>query len=136
MGLISRVSSRTYRNMNCVFCKIISGELPSKIVADYENILVFNDHRPAAQTHLLAIPKLCVRDMSCLSKDEIEKLKEKLLECAEKLNLDPAHSLIGYHTPRFVSVAHAHLHLINRKEDMGFISRMIFKTGTWWFKEF
>ena len=42
---------------NCIFCKIIAGEIPSSKVYDDEKMLVFKDIEPKAKVHLLAIPK-------------------------------------------------------------------------------
>lgn len=44
-------------NDNCLFCKIIKGEIPSAKVYEDENMLVFNDIEPKANVHLLAVPK-------------------------------------------------------------------------------
>ena len=43
--------------MNCVFCKIFSGEIPSNEVARTDDVLVFRDLNPQAPHHLLVIPK-------------------------------------------------------------------------------
>lgn len=42
---------------DCIFCKIISKEIPAEIVYEDETVLVFKDIRPAAPVHLLLIPK-------------------------------------------------------------------------------
>ena len=42
---------------NCIFCKIIKGEIPSQKVYEDEEILAFNDINPAAPIHVLVIPK-------------------------------------------------------------------------------
>ena len=42
---------------NCIFCKIIAGEIPSSKVYEDETMLVFKDIEPKAKVHLLAIPK-------------------------------------------------------------------------------
>lgn len=43
--------------MDCVFCKIIAGELPAKIVYDTDDLIVIYDMNPQAPVHLLVIPK-------------------------------------------------------------------------------
>jgi histidine triad (HIT) family protein len=43
--------------MNCLFCKIINKEIPSKIVFEDDNILAFEDVNPQAPIHILVIPK-------------------------------------------------------------------------------
>lgn len=42
---------------NCIFCKIIKGEIPSNKVYEDEDVLAFNDINPAAPIHVLVIPK-------------------------------------------------------------------------------
>jgi len=42
---------------NCIFCRIVKGEIPAKIVYEDEHALVFHDIHPQADVHLLAIPK-------------------------------------------------------------------------------
>ena len=43
--------------MNCIFCKIVAGEIPSNKVYEDESILAFRDIAPMAPTHILVIPK-------------------------------------------------------------------------------
>lgn len=43
--------------MYCIFCKIVSGEIPSKIVYEDGNVLAFNDIDPQAPVHIVVIPK-------------------------------------------------------------------------------
>ena len=74
---------------DCVFCKIVKGTLESEIVKDYkeDNILVFKDHRPASDIHLLAIPKVRVRDMTKVDEKTKNLLVEKLHESLRNLQL-------------------------------------------------
>lgn len=44
--------------MDCIFCKIAAGEIPSKKVYEDENVLVFHDISPQTPVHMLIIPKL------------------------------------------------------------------------------
>jgi len=48
---------------NCIFCKIIAGQIPSKKVYEDEQILVFHDIHPWAPVHVLLIPKLHIPSM-------------------------------------------------------------------------
>ncbi|MGB9589324.1 MAG: HIT domain-containing protein, partial [Candidatus Hydrothermia bacterium] len=50
--------------MNCIFCKIINGEVPADVVCETENVLVFRDINPQAPVHLLAIPKRHAESLS------------------------------------------------------------------------
>ena len=42
---------------NCIFCKIVSGQLPSKKLYEDDDLIVFNDIHPKAPIHLLVVPK-------------------------------------------------------------------------------
>jgi histidine triad (HIT) family protein len=42
---------------NCIFCKIVKGEIPSKKVYEDEDLIVFHDIHPAAPVHLLVVPR-------------------------------------------------------------------------------
>ena len=44
--------------MDCIFCKIANGEIPSKKVYEDENVIAFHDLDPQAPTHVLIIPKM------------------------------------------------------------------------------
>ncbi|MCX7946127.1 MAG: histidine triad nucleotide-binding protein [Hydrogenophilus sp.] len=60
------------RDPNCVFCKIVAGELPCRKVYEDESTLVFHDIRPQAEVHLLAVPKRHVASMKDLSDADAE----------------------------------------------------------------
>jgi histidine triad (HIT) family protein len=45
------------RDPNCIFCKIIAGEIPAKLVEDGDGYVAFRDINPQAPTHILVIPK-------------------------------------------------------------------------------
>ena len=52
---------------NCLFCKIIAGEIPSTKVYEDETILAFRDIAPQAPTHILVIPKVHIEDCNGIS---------------------------------------------------------------------
>ena len=55
----------------CIFCKIVAGELPAKKVYEDEELLVFHDIHPVAPVHLLIIPKRHVVSLAeCQANDE------------------------------------------------------------------
>ncbi len=43
--------------MSCIFCRIVAGEIPAKVVAQSERALAFHDVNPQAPTHVLVIPR-------------------------------------------------------------------------------
>ena len=60
--------------MDCLFCKIIAGEIPSKKVYEDEKVLVFQDLKPQAPTHLLIIPKKHIAGLNQASAEDAELL--------------------------------------------------------------
>ncbi|MDE5039625.1 HIT domain-containing protein, partial [Francisella tularensis subsp. holarctica] len=55
---------------DCIFCKIITGEIPSKKVYEYENIFAFHDINPAADVHIIVIPKKNIASLNDLTEQE------------------------------------------------------------------
>lgn len=54
---------------DCLFCKIVTGDVPANVVRETATTLAFRDASPQAPTHILVIPKEHVRDVSELSQD-------------------------------------------------------------------
>ena len=54
---------------DCIFCKIIAGELPSNKVYEDDQVLAFKDIHPMAPVHVLVIPKVHIKDMNALTAD-------------------------------------------------------------------
>ena len=55
---------------DCIFCKIIKGEIPSIKVYEDEEILAFNDVNPAAPIHILVVPKKHIESLAHLEKED------------------------------------------------------------------
>ena len=56
---------------DCIFCKIIKGEIPSFKVYEDENVFAFEDINPIAEGHTLVIPKKHARDLSEIGKESL-----------------------------------------------------------------
>ena len=69
---------------DCIFCKIAAGEIPSKKAYEDEDVLVFHDIKPAADVHLLLIPKQHVDSLAHCDETHAAMLA-KLLLLAPKL---------------------------------------------------
>ena len=68
--------------MNCIFCKIADGSIPSQKVYEDDNMLAFHDINPQAPVHVLVIPKThisSVDDINPNNSDIIAKIFEKSL---------------------------------------------------------
>ena len=69
---------------DCIFCKIVRGELPCRQAYEDEDLLVFHDIHPMARVHLLIIPRLHVESLAHCG-PEHEKILSKMLLLAPKL---------------------------------------------------
>ncbi len=69
---------------NCLFCKIIRGEIPADKLYEDDDVLAFNDISPQAPTHFLVIPKKHIVNQSDISEAD-EKIVGKLLRIAAKV---------------------------------------------------
>ena len=103
--------------MACIFCQIVAGEIPSDIVYQDEEVIVFPDINPKAPTHLLIIPKKHIPSLAHLTEAE-SPLIGHMVNIANRLAKEKGMSERGY---RLVVncgeeagqiVDHLHLHLI------------------------
>ena len=69
---------------DCVFCKIIKGEIPSEKVYEDDDILAFKDINPAAPIHVLVIPKKHIANLMEV-KPEDSSIMAKILEAIKKV---------------------------------------------------
>ncbi|OAB43114.1 histidine triad nucleotide-binding protein [Paenibacillus antarcticus] len=103
--------------MDCLFCKIIEGSIPSNKVYENENIVAFHDIQPAAPTHVLIIPKVHIASMNEVSPENMPIIAE-IHQVAQKLAVDLGIAESGY---RLINncgrdgeqtVHHIHFHLL------------------------
>jgi histidine triad (HIT) family protein len=103
--------------MNCIFCRIISKEIPADIVYEDDEILAFKDIHPVAPVHILIIPKKHIASINDLRKENAElagKMVVSARDIAKKLKIaEDGYKLlfrVGKHGGQ--EVEHIHLHLI------------------------
>lgn len=100
--------------MDCIFCKIANGSIPSKIVYEDELVCVIMDNNPTVDGHALVIPKKHYTDYKELDKeilDHILKIADKIgTQITEKLNSTGLTFLVNYGDRQ--KVKHFHLHLL------------------------
>ena len=103
--------------MDCIFCQIIAGKVPSKILYQDEEVVVFPDVNPQAPTHLLIVPKRHIPSLTHLSEAE-SSLIAHMVNIANRLAKEGDVSESGY---RLVVncgeeggqvVPHLHMHLL------------------------
>lgn len=102
-------------NPDCIFCKIIEGDIRADIVFRSENVVAFNDLNPQAPTHVLLVPTLHTENAAGLAKIS-GTVMASLFSAADEIAKERA--LTGYRTvfntgeSAGQSVFHAHLHLL------------------------
>lgn len=105
---------------DCIFCKIVRGELPSRKAYEDEDVLVFHDIRPIAPVHLLLIPKAHVASLADCG-PEHQALLGKLLLLAPRLArehglTDGFRTMINTGRGGGQEVFHLHLHVFGGGE--------------------
>ena len=109
---------------DCLFCKIISGEIPSAKVYEDDLIFVFKDIAPKAKVHLLVIPKIHLKSLENLEqdhKDMIAHIMLKLPELARSQGLyDGFRTIINTGPGGGQEVGHLHIHLLGGEGLPGF----------------
>ena len=68
--------------MDCVFCKIVDGEIPAVKVLDEELVLAFMDINPSSRGHMLVIPKRHAENIFEISEDDLAAVTSAVKRCA------------------------------------------------------
>ncbi len=106
---------------DCLFCKIIKGEVPSNKVYEDEEILAFHDIKPSAPIHILVIPKKHITSLAHMEKED-EAIIGKIYSVINKIAEDEGFKQDGY---RVVvncgknggqTVMHLHFHILAGKQ--------------------
>lgn len=109
---------------DCIFCKIIAGDIPSGNVYEDEQIFVFKDINPKASVHLLVIPKVHIESLDNVTaehQDLIAHMMLKLPELARLQGLDNGfRTIINTGPGGGQEVGHLHIHILGGKSMPGF----------------
>ncbi len=102
---------------DCLFCKMIAGEIKPDIVYENEDVFAFKDVNPQAPVHILIIPKKHISTINDLEEEDIAT-QGKLFIAAKTIAQDSGFAEQGYRTVMNCnamagqSVYHIHLHLL------------------------
>ncbi|MBP0982691.1 MAG: histidine triad nucleotide-binding protein [Oscillospiraceae bacterium] len=111
--------------MDCLFCKIIAGEIPSTKVYEDDKVLAFRDIAPKAPTHILVIPKTHIAGVDEITPENsaiISHIFEVIAKIAKDEGLDGGYRVVSnIGEDGGQTVRHLHFHILGGKklsEDM------------------
>ena len=105
--------------MDCIFCKIISGNIPAKTLKETTLSISFLDAFPLAKGHVLVIPKTHHQKIQDMSNDENIDLFSLVHEMISKVDSVSGATLVAVHNgiDAGQEVPHVHVHLVPRSKD-------------------
>ena len=104
---------------NCIFCKIIKGEIPTNKVYEDETVIAFNDIEPQAPVHILIIPKEHIASAAEINEGNsalIAHVFEVAAKIAKEKNLDGFRIVNNCGDSAGQTVKHIHFHLMSGRE--------------------
>jgi len=109
--------------MNCIFCRIVKGEIPAEVVARTEDVVAFLDVQPLADGHVLVVPvahEACVEDLEPAQADALFRAVTRLAGPVREA-VDAAGTTIGVNNGEATgqTIPHVHVHIVPRWEQDG-----------------
>lgn len=102
---------------NCLFCKIIAGEIPATKMYEDENMVIFKDIEPKAKNHFLCVPKSHFKLLAEMNEEQSKMLKacfEKISQLQKLLGLENGYRLvINQGDDAGQTVFHLHIHILS-----------------------
>jgi len=109
--------------MECIFCKIVNGEIPAVKVLDEESVFAFMDINPSSRGHMLVVPKKHAENIFEISESDLAATVKAVKRCAkaakEALNAEGITILQLNGKASDQIVPHMHVHIIPRWENDG-----------------
>ena len=106
---------------DCIFCKIVAGELPGTIVAQDERTVAFMDINPATRGHALVVPRRHAADLGAVDDDDLAAVAAAARRLAarakERLGADGVNLMNSWGAAAWQRVFHFHVHVIPRYAD-------------------
>lgn len=105
---------------DCLFCKIINGDIPSSMVYEDETVYAFNDIDPKAPVHILIIPKEHIKSAADINGDNssvVAHIFEVAAKLAKEMGLDDGFRIVtNCGDSAGQSVKHLHYHLLSGRD--------------------
>jgi histidine triad (HIT) family protein len=103
---------------DCIFCKIVAGEIPAQVIEQDEHTLTFMDISPATRGHALVIPKRHATDLWEIEPDELAAVstaaQRQALRVRDRLGADGVNLINSCRPAAWQTVFHLHMHVIPR----------------------
>ncbi len=103
---------------DCIFCKILAGELPATIVDEDERTVAFMDINPATRGHVLVIPRAHSADLLSIDPDDLRAVavasQRQAARAKERLRADGVNLVNSCGAVAWQTVFHFHVHVIPR----------------------
>lgn len=103
---------------DCIFCKIIAGEIPSKKIYEDNDCIAFYDINPQAETHFLVVPKehiCCAKMINPENSAVIAHVFEVIAKISKELNLESYRIINNCGEGAGQTVMHIHFHVLSDK---------------------
>jgi histidine triad (HIT) family protein len=106
---------------NCLFCRIVSGEVPAVVVYEDKDSLAFLDHRPLFPGHTLLVPRPHFETLGDLPAAQVEAFfkNAQLLSRAIEAAMEAEGSFVAMNNRVSQSVPHLHVHIVPRRRKDG-----------------
>jgi histidine triad (HIT) family protein len=105
---------------NCIFCKILAGELPATIIDEDERTIAFMDIAPATRGHALVIPRVHAPDLLSVAREDLEAVavasRRLAARAKDRLGADGVNLINSCGAAAWQTVFHFHVHMIPRYE--------------------
>jgi histidine triad (HIT) family protein len=105
---------------DCIFCKIVAGEIPAAIIDQDERTVAFMDISPATRGHLLVVPRRHARNLLEIEPDDLQATiltaQRMASRAVERLDADGVNLLNSCGRAAWQTVFHFHVHVIPRYE--------------------
>jgi histidine triad (HIT) family protein len=106
---------------DCIFCKIVGGEIPAEIVQEDEHTVAFMDVNPWTRGHALVVPRAHSRNLYEIEGDELARTmaaaQRLALRMRDRLDVDGVNLINSCEPAAWQSVFHFHVHVIPRYDD-------------------
>jgi histidine triad (HIT) family protein len=106
---------------DCIFCKIVAGELPATKVEEDDRTIAFMDINPGTPGHALVVPKAHVRDLLEIDPEELAAVAQAAQRLAKRmpqaLGADGVNLINSCGAAAWQTVFHFHIHVIPRYEN-------------------